>query len=106
MTEIPEFGLSTQIDDGQAVVYVRGELDLSTAPELKATLAGLIDGHRGVITIDVAGMQFIDSNGIHALVTSLKRAQERDKTIQLRAPLPHTYKVLEMVGLAQVIPIV
>ncbi|MDQ4132432.1 MAG: STAS domain-containing protein [Actinomycetota bacterium] len=105
MTGIPEFDLSTQLDNGQAVVSIRGELDVETAPELKQVLAGLIDGGPGHITIDLAGVEFIDSSGIHALVTSLKRAQEHDRKLELRSPGPSTYKVLEIVGLAEVFPI-
>jgi anti-anti-sigma factor len=106
MTGIAEFGLSTHRDDGRAVVYVRGELDVETAPQLKELLTRLIDDGTGFITIDVAEVEFIDSSGLHALVTSLKRADERAGKLQLRSPRPNTYKVLEMVGLAEVIPIV
>lgn len=106
MIGIPQFKLSVCVDNGAAVVNVRGELDISSAPEFKRLLTELIDGGTDVITIDVAEMQFIDSNGIHALVTSVARAREHGGTIQLRSPQPNTQKVLEIVGLTEVLPIV
>jgi anti-sigma B factor antagonist len=106
MLSIPQFNLSTDGHAGRTVLHVSGELDISTAPEFKRRLAELIDGSAGVITIDMADLEFIDSNGIHALVTSFKLAQEHGGTIELRSLQPSTYKVLEIVGLTEVIPIV
>ena len=42
-----------------------GELDLSTAPRLKAALDGL---PQGSVTLDLAGLTFIDSSGLHAIM--------------------------------------
>ena len=50
------------------VVELRGELDAYNAPEVAATLAGVIDGSDGDIAIDVEGVEFFDSAGVRLLV--------------------------------------
>ena len=42
-----------------------GELDISTAPGLKAALDGLPPGS---VTLDLAELTFIDSSGLHAIM--------------------------------------
>jgi anti-sigma B factor antagonist len=102
---VPDFGITAAVNDSKAVVAVRGELDVSTAPRLKETLGQLIDKGVRDLTLDLTDLVFIDSNGLHALVASLKRLRERDGTLRLRAPRPNVRKVLEIVGLTEVVPI-
>ncbi len=106
MTVLPEFDVISTVDDREAVVQVRGELDASTAPLLRDTVSALVGDGVRAITVDCSDLEFIDSNGLHALVVSLKRLREHDGELRLRSPRPSTRKVLEIVGLAGVIPIV
>jgi anti-sigma B factor antagonist len=55
------------------VIAVRGELDLFTAPELRALINDLIDQGKTGLVIDLAATSFIDSSGLASLVGALKR---------------------------------
>ncbi len=69
-----EFSLLPTVSAGRVVVAVRGDLDVGTVPALRGALAELIDGHGACsVVIDMEGLTFIDSAGIHALVEALKR---------------------------------
>ena len=82
-----------------AVVQVCGELDLSTAPRLREELARLADEGALDVTVDLAGLHFIDSSGLQALVAGLKLLREQGGDLGLRSPRPRTLKVLEITGL-------
>jgi anti-sigma B factor antagonist len=48
-------------------VHLSGELDLGTVGQLETALAPLIT-EGGTITVQVSGLDFMDSTGLHALV--------------------------------------
>jgi anti-sigma B factor antagonist len=87
------------------VVEARGEIDLYTAPKLKAELAGLVDQDRVRIVVDLAGVEFLDSTGLGVLIGSLKRCRERGGEFGLAAPKETVQKVLSITGLDKVFPI-
>ena len=66
-----------------AVLRVRGEIDICTAPELREHVIKLVaDGVRH-ITADLRAVDFLDSTGLGALVGSLKRLREQDGSLTL-----------------------
>ena len=95
----PEFACQTTLDRGEAVVAVWGELDMSTVPELSASLAEVLDQHPHDLTLDLAGVEFIDSTGLTLLVRASKQLKEHEGTFHLTHPRPPIRRVLEIVGL-------
>jgi anti-sigma B factor antagonist len=87
--------------DGHAVIVVRGEVDLATSPQLRDTLAGLVEGSRSVI-VDLDQVGFIDSTGIGVLVGGVKRARSQGGDLSLVCTQRRILKVLEITGLTQV----
>lgn len=86
------------------VVEVDGELDLDSAPMLRAVLDDAVD--RGVtrIVVDVARLRFCDSIGLSVLLTTHLACAARGGFLRLAAPAEHLLHVLSVVGLdAQVI---
>jgi anti-sigma B factor antagonist len=64
------------IGDSSAVVTLEGELDLSTAVQLRECLRGLHE--RGItdhLVVDLSGCTFIDSTGLGLLVEAQMRAE-------------------------------
>ncbi len=59
--------LSTGESDGQAVVALRGELDVADAASVAAALVA-VAARAPEIIVDLAGLEFIDSSGVAALV--------------------------------------
>ncbi|MGH9265725.1 MAG: STAS domain-containing protein [Acidimicrobiales bacterium] len=95
----PEFSCQTTVDHGQAVVAVAGELDMTTAPELSRSLAPVLDQHPRDVTLDLAGVDFIDSTGLTLLVRTSKALQAHEGALHLLAATPPVRRVLEIVGL-------
>jgi anti-anti-sigma factor len=90
-------GLSVR-PEGDALV-LSGELDLATAHILQSAL----ERHRGDgdLTLDLAGLSFMDSTGIKILITAARMLEGRGCLI-LRSPAPPIRRVLELVQLDRV----
>ncbi len=79
-----------------------GELDLSTAPQLRDELVRVSTEGAQMVTVDLADLAFIDSTGLSVLITGLKRLRQQGGDMALRSPTPSTRRVLEITGLTQV----
>src|SRR5215208_1327431 len=90
---------SRESDDG-ALVVVRGEVDMATAPELRDALFALVDGGASRISLDCRGLDFLDSSGIGVLIAVRKRLGD-DGSLTLEAPPAHVRKVLELTGVSE-----
>ena len=67
------FAVSEREEPGATVIRVDGELDVLTAPELAARLAAVTRRHRGDVVVDLRGAVFIDSVGLHVLLSAYRR---------------------------------
>jgi anti-sigma B factor antagonist len=102
---VGDFGLLVRQSADQAVIDIRGELDVYTAPQLREQLASLFDHGARHVVVELGQMDFIDSTGLSVLVVWLKRLRENDGDLTLRAPKPNALKVLEITGLNRVFDI-
>ena len=59
--------MQRQRDDGGVEIAVDGELDLSTAAQLRDALFAAIDGQRSV-WLDLSTCSFIDSTGLRVII--------------------------------------
>jgi len=87
--------------DGDPVVLVRGEVDLSTASELRACLDEAVIRASTRVVIDLSQLDYIDSAGLSVLVGALRRLQQHDADLVLRSPTAGTFRLLEIAGLAE-----
>jgi len=104
-SESGNFRVSTDEQDDGAVLRVVGEVDVYTSPALRDELYRLIDSGVPRVTLDLSGMEFIDSSGLGVFVGALKRVRERSSELVLRGVQPSTRKVLDITGLVQVFTI-
>ena len=75
-----------------------GELDAATAPVLVDALRSL-NGERDV-ALDLSGLTFIDSSGLHALVT-YARSRGPDGTLTLTYVSPYVMRLFEITHLVE-----
>jgi anti-sigma B factor antagonist len=99
---MPEFRMNATMKDGKAVVAVFGSVDLTTAPDLRNQLAEFIDDGVTCIITDLTGTDFLDSTGLGALVSALKRLRTRDGEIRVVCAPGHVRKVFEITSLDRV----
>lgn len=95
-------GISTTrgSDQGEWVVTVSGEVDVSASPDLRRQLVALIEGGAHSLVIDLRDTTFIDSSGLGVLVGSLRRLrEEREGHVMLRHMQPSVRRVFDITGL-------
>jgi anti-sigma B factor antagonist len=91
-----------KVDNGAAcVMTVRGDIDLASAPDFEMSLRSTLDSSPTSVTIDLAGLTFIDSSGLRVLVSLSKEAQSRGTTLGLRNIPRHAQRVLDITGLSE-----
>jgi anti-sigma B factor antagonist len=93
--------LSTRESDGQAVVALRGELEVADAASVAAALAA-VAARAPEIIVDLAGLEFIDSSGVAALVLARVQARRAGGDLLLAAPQDQVLRVLAGIRLADV----
>ena len=88
-------------------ISVRGELDLSTAPELEGPLDQALQNDEGAVLIDLTQCEFIDSTGIALIVRAWQRLQNgsNGRTLVLCSQNDQVRRVLEITGLELSIPV-
>ncbi|CAL9503458.1 Anti-sigma-B factor antagonist [Streptomyces sp. enrichment culture] len=86
------------------LLEIAGELDYSTAGELRGLLATLPLRPGQRLVLDLAGMTFCDSSGITALIHARNRAHAAQAEVALAAVPSHTLRTLRIVGLDQIFP--
>jgi anti-sigma B factor antagonist len=93
------------IAQNRALLTVTGELDVASARSFKQTLLEVIaDGTDGVV-VDLARTTFVDSSGVAALLTGVKRLRPRERRLVLVTTNPSIAHALEIIGLSEVLPI-
>jgi anti-sigma B factor antagonist len=81
------FAIVEDVQEGQRVLHVRGELDLAAAPALRARVTELAF-QDGVVMIDLSGVEFIDVAGLCALHALSREARRGRWFFELRrAPI-------------------
>lgn len=94
------FGVSEHQRGDVAVVEVVGEVDVATAPALRACLEGRLAAGHDTIVVDLLGVSFLDSTGLGALVGGMKACRERGGDLRLVVTDPRVMKLFEITGLS------
>lgn len=99
----PGFAFSTHTSGGDAIVTLRGDLDIAHAPSVRELLRDLLSatGARRVI-LDLSGVESCDANGLAVLVGGYRRARRRGIVLVLAGPRPGVAHVLRTSGLSHV----
>ncbi len=93
------------LDAGRHLVAVRGEIDLFTAPELKAVLAEAIEAGHTRVVVDLAETTFLDSTALGVLIGAVKRLRAHEGALAIVNVDENIAKTFEITGLDQVFTI-
>ncbi len=91
--------------EGVALVELVGELEVVSVEQFAVRMADLEGGGRSHVVIDVAGVTFIDSSGINALVQSVRSVEARGGTAVVAAPSAVAQRVFSITLLSQIVPL-
>lgn len=97
-----QLGLTTRgAADGVAVVAVSGEVDMLTAPQLRAAVLPHLDAN-GTLVLDLSGVSFLGSAGLAVLVEASQHAQRRGSQFRVVAVERAVTRPLAATGLGEV----
>lgn len=96
--------VETSRDGTTLVVSVRGEVDIATAPLLRAVLDGLPLSRPRRVEVDLSGVTFLDSQGIGVLVAARRRLAAERVGFVLRSPSRPATHALLAAGLDRAFP--
>lgn len=107
MTPVPFEVKIGALEQGTRTLAVRGELDLSTAPELEGPLDETLENDRGSLLIDLSDCEFIDSTGIALIVRAWQRLDSGNngRALAICSQNDQVRRVLEITGLELSIPV-
>lgn len=92
--------LTSRQSEDRVVIALRGELDVTDAASVASALIALAARNCEII-VDLAGLEFIDSSGLAALVLARKHARQAGGDLLLAAPQHHVLRMLTSTRLTE-----
>ncbi|GAA2623260.1 hypothetical protein GCM10010399_63140 [Dactylosporangium fulvum] len=90
------------VEPGRVVVTLAGECDLASREQLTAVLMSAV--HTApVVVVDADELEFLDSSGVHGLVTAHRAAQEEGRRLYLVNAGGVVAHVLQVTGVADLL---
>ena len=83
-------------------VSLAGELDVSTADELKKSLHKLVDEKNIDMRLNLENLDYIDSTGLGVMIGILKRLKIENKEVYIEKPKNNVRKIFNITGLDKV----
>lgn len=89
---------------GVSILRLEGRLNMVSAGALRDLVTSTVaDGHRRVV-VDLAGVDFMDSSGLGALISGLKTARQAGGDLRIAAPTEQVRLVLKLTNVERVLP--
>ncbi|WP_370967309.1 STAS domain-containing protein [Amycolatopsis sp. cg9] len=99
-----QFSTTTRTTGTGPVVAVEGELDVATAPRLRAAIGSAALNPGQLLVIDLGGVTFCDSSGISALIAARNVTDAAGAGIALAAVPARLARTFGLIGLADFFP--
>ena len=98
-----ELTLSVGYTGEQAVVCIRGSIDLLTAPELDSILRAVMARGHLMVVVDLRELQFMDATGLRVIADASARAVSAGGVLVLESAPPFIQRILAITGLDHLI---
>jgi len=97
----------TELKDGIAVLTVTvSRLDANIAPELKQVVSEIVEGGTSRIMLDLESVQFMDSSGLGAVISSFKLTGQKGEFVicNMNAAVKEIFALTHMDRLFEIYP--
>lgn len=81
------------------VIHASGDLDVATVDSLRAEVASILAARPPAMVIDMTGIAFFDSSGLHALDAIRRDAADQETELGLVCPHVRLMKLFEITDL-------
>lgn len=102
------FDVERRTTTGRSVLTVRGELDLTTAPQLESAVAESLAAGARDLVVDLEPTRFLDSSGARTLMTVARTATAAGAVLHVVAPRDNTAVrlTIDLLDLGAYVPVV
>lgn len=97
-----ELVMDNTIENGKLKILLKGEVDISTAPEFKTRLYELVGEGDKDIELFCEELSYIDSTGLGILVGALKRVKKNENSVYIYRLKDNIKKLFRITGLDKV----
>lgn len=99
-----DFNLKSEFDTEQKLwkVAVQGEIDIYNSEQVKEAMTKLISEQPADVYLDCENLEYIDSTGLGALVSILKKVKQYNGNIHLVKVKANVMKVFKITNLDKV----
>ena len=96
-------GLDVQVTESVRAwaVVVRGAVDMQSADQLEAVLRDIIGRGARLVTLDLEGVDFLDSSGLRVIVAAAETLRVQDGSLLVEGASPAVERVLEITGMIE-----
>lgn len=91
--------------DAPLIVPVDDEVDIATAPRLRADIEAALASGVPAVCIDLRATTFVDSSALHVLVDAAHRASELGCELTIACPPGNVRRVIDIAGVAGLLPL-
>ena len=95
-----DFAVRTHTLERATTLALGGELDLVSSPALERALDAVLASDAELIIVDLRGLEFMDSTGLHALVKAQHRMDELGRRFALVRGGDNVQRLFELTGVS------
>lgn len=96
--------INAEEQQGVTIVFLKGEIDLQTSPEVRKALLAHLAKEKDLI-VDMSEVGYIDSSGVASLVEAYQTARKEGLNFSLAQVGPGAMRVLHLARLDRVFTI-
>ncbi len=96
--------IELEANEERQIIALCGEIDLATAPQVRAALKSVCESGAESIVLDLSGVTFLDSVGLSELISAVQTCGEHTAELSI-VTNPVIQKLLEITGLVSALPL-
>jgi anti-sigma B factor antagonist len=93
-------------DADVTTLALHGEIDVLNVDQVRVRLVEALSPRPATIVVELAGLSFIDSTGLGALIFGFQRARDAGVTFRLAHPTRGVRQILVLSGLLEVVELI
>ena len=101
---MPSPAFDVQRSNNATTLAIRGSLDINTAPQLGDEVDRIIAEKPNAVVVDLSGLDLIDSSGVGALVSLLKRVRGYGGEVRVAGVRDQPLAIFKLLQLHRVFP--
>ena len=101
--ELAPFNISVRAGCGAVVLHIDGEFDMSEVETFRSCVDEIITSCDTAVVIDLAGVTFIDSSAIQALLNAGRCLAGKGRELRLQHLTAPVARIFELAGLSNLL---